>query len=141
MSWAGPRIIGTPSARYAFNKTDDSPSRFLSIAAVFRTDRVLDRDDFATIAAAKLTTGQDLPRGLFSGTTPIRLGQASKHCYLGEVTQIARHTRLRNRDWKLGLRDDGRIVGPVKTITLKSETSAAADGGRWALIAAKRLGC
>lgn len=131
-----PRVIGTPSARYTFATSDDFDGRFLSIGVVFRTDRVLDRDDFATIAAPKLRSGQQLPGALFGGTTPLRIGQTSKHCYLGEITQLARHTTASNRNWKFALRDDGTVIGSVKSMTLKRQTDE-----RWEMTAAKRQGC
>lgn len=136
-----PRVIGTPSARYTFATSDDFEGRYLSIAVVFRTDRALDRDKFATIAATKLRTGQTLPDGLFGGIKPFHVGDTSKNCYVVEATQVGRRTTLSNPRWKFALRDNSTVIGaPVKNITLKRQTSEAVGRG-WELVAAERLGC
>lgn len=138
---SGPRVIGTPSARYVFAETDAGRGRFLSIAAVFRTDRVLDRDVSATVAGPRLRPGQTLFGALFGSTTPSRIGQTSKHCYVGEITQLRRHPTLSEHSWKFGLRSNGQVVGLVKNIKLKRQATAPSGGGQWELVAAERLGC
>jgi hypothetical protein len=130
-----PRLVGVPSVRYAVLR-DPNGRRYVSLAAVFRTDRALDRHRYATIAGLRLSAGERLPRALFGGVTPSAIGARRRHCYQAEVSQLRRHTAVDARRWRFALRTNGRVVGAPTRVTLKR-----ASGGGWGLAAARRLGC
>ena len=134
----GPQLIGTPSVRYKFDRKQGL-GRFLTIGAVIRTDRALDRSKYAVITAPKLTPGQDLPGELFGGVTPGTIGKKGKHCYLAEAIQDRQHKALNDdRTWQMGLLRHGDVYnGRLKHVTLKRFD----DNQDWELKAAKRLGC
>lgn len=134
----GPQLIGTPSVSYAFNR-QKGLGRFLTIGAVIRTDRALNRSKYTVITAPKLTPGEDLPGELFGGITPGTIGKKGKHCYLAEAIQDRQHKALNgDRTWRLGLLRHGDVYnGRLKHVTLKRFD----DDEGWELKAAKRLGC
>ena len=135
---AGPQLIGTPSVRYSFTR-DKRLGRYLTVGAVIRTDRALDRSKYAVITAPKLKRGQDLPGELFGGLKPGAIGQKGKHCYEAEVVQDRQHKALNgDRTWRMGLLRRGDVYeGRLKHVTL---TRGGFDSD-WDLKAAKRLGC
>lgn len=134
----GPQLIGTPSVRYSFLRKQGL-GRFLSLGVVFRTDRALDRPEYAAIAAPTLENGEQLPNRLFGGTTPGTVGRRGGHCYFGELIQDRQHSALNgDRTWRMGLLRDGKVTdGRLKHITLKRFD----ENDAWELKAAKRLGC
>lgn len=129
-----PKLVGTPSLRYTY--VEDGNSRYLSIGAVFRTDRALDRSTYATIAAPNLTVGQKLPDALFGGVTLGTIGRRSRHCYVAEVSQLTRRSTLGDKTWKFALRRSSNVTGTITSVKLK-----AAGTANFELSAAARLGC
>lgn len=133
-SAAGVQLVGTPSVRYAPVAGDGQ--RYVSIAAVFRTDRALDRSRYSTIAAPSLRRGQQLPEALFGGLAAGRIGVRDRHGYIAETAQLQRRTRLDDHTWRLGLHINDRVTGRVKRVTLRRTRS-----DRWRRAAVARLGC
>src|SRR4051794_35467106 len=82
------QLVGTPSVRYV--TVSDHGSRLISIGAVFRTDRALDRSAYGTIIAPSLAAGDHVPSNLFGGGTPGAIGRPSGHCYVAELSQLRR---------------------------------------------------
>lgn len=132
---SGVQLIGTPSVRYSIVRRSDG-QRHVSIAAVFRTDRALDRSRYSTIVAPSLRRGQRLPDALFGGLTAARIGNRDHNCFIAETAQLKRRTRIEDRTWRLGLVTGDRVTGRVKRVTLKRASS-----DRWQRAAAARLGC
>ncbi len=128
-----PLLVGTPSVTYAVSK--DRDGSFVTVGTVFRTDRALDRAQYAALAAPALKAGLRVPDELFGGTTAGRVGRAAGHCYAAEAIQLKRRARVTDRTWQLALVRDDLVTGRVKHVTLKP-----ARGG-WELRAARRLGC
>jgi hypothetical protein len=107
------------------------------VGAVFRTDRELDLNKYATIAAPSLRSGQELPDELFGGVKPGTIGERRRHCYVAEVSLLARRSTVSDPKWRMGLRRDAQVTGRVKRVTLRRT-----DGeGRWQHEGAERLGC
>lgn len=135
---AEPQLTGTPSVRYTFER-QEGLGRYLSLAAVLRTDRALPRPTFGVIAAPTLPKGLDLPDRLFGGLTPATIGRASGHCYVTEHTQLRQRGALdRDRTWRVGLFRRGYVSqGRLKHVTLKHAPKSTS----WQRRAAERLGC
>jgi len=131
-----PTLVGTPSVRYVTLSDRDGP--YVSVIAVFRTSKALDRGVFTSVAAPTLTRGQRLPGELFGGVTPSSLGTRAKHCYTTEAAQLHRRTKVTDRTWRFALsRKGSEVSGIPKRVRL----ARAPKGTAWQQAATRRLGC
>jgi hypothetical protein len=113
-----PQIVGTPAVTY---KVVDGA---VSIGATVHLDRTFtsttDQRRYSVVAAPALTRGEKLADELFGGTSLGRLSNRKGAWYRAEAVQLKKRSSVkRGARWKVALARGGRVVGAIKTVTLR----------------------
>ena len=122
-STAPPRIVGSPMLTYVIASNTDN-GRFVSVGALVRLDRrfakTTEQHRYAVVAAPHLVPGEILPDELFGGTALGRFSPPRGAWYQAEAVQLHRRRTVRaGARWQVALARGNRIVGAVKTVTLR----------------------
>jgi hypothetical protein len=122
-SAALPRLIGTPIVTYSV-KSSAYTGRVVTIGAEVRLDRPFanprEQRAYTIVAAPRLRSGQVLADALFGGTALGRLPRRAGAWYRAEAVQLRQRRSVpRGARWQLALARGNRIVGAIKTVTLR----------------------
>jgi hypothetical protein len=120
---APPKLVGAPILTYAI-ASNATNGRFVSVGAKVRLDRPFasraEQRRYSVVAAPRLTAGQDLADELFGGTSLGRLSGREAVWYAAEAVQLKRRRSVSSgARWQVALARGGKIVGAVKTVTLR----------------------
>jgi hypothetical protein len=96
----------------------------VSVGALVHLDRrfasTAEQHRYTVVAAPHLVRGQALPDHLFGGTVLGRYARRDGAWYFGEAVQAHQRRAVRAGDrWQVALARDDRVIGLVKTVTLK----------------------
>ena len=119
---ATPRIAGTPAVSYTVTRTASGP--FVTIGAMVRLTRPFsgrgEQRMYSIVAAPRLRRGQVLDDELFGGSSLGRLARRPGAWYRAEAVQLRRRSSVRpGARWQVALVRGNRIVGSVRTVTLR----------------------
>jgi hypothetical protein len=122
-SSAPPRLTGAPTVSFVIAHTTDQ-GRFVSVGTLVHLDRrfrnTAEQHRYSVVAAPRLVSGQVLPDRLFGGTVLGRYAPRPGAWYVGEAVQLHKHRIAHAGDrWQVALARDGRVIGRVKTVTLR----------------------
>jgi hypothetical protein len=120
---APPRLVGTPALTYDIAGSADA-GRFVSVGATIRLDRpFVNRTElhrYTVVAAPRLRAGQHLADELFGGTALRRISARRGAWYRAEAVELKqRRSVRRGARWQVALARGNRVVGVVKTVTLR----------------------
>ena len=120
---AAPRLVGRPAVTYTVS-SDRTLGRFVTIDARVRLSRpfpnATEQHRYALVAAPRLRPGQRLADELFGGSPLGRLAHRRGAYYQAEAVQLQRRRGVRRgARWQIALARGNRIVGTIKTVTLR----------------------
>ena len=120
---APPRLSGPPTLTYVIAHDTDN-GRFVSLGALVHLDRrfagTAEQHRYTIVAAPHLVRDQALPDRHFGGTVLGRYGPRRGAWYFGEAVQLHQRRSVRAGDrWQVALARDDRVIGLVKTVTLR----------------------